>query len=150
MNALVRELNSGGSGLRGTFADGIIHVGETDLNNALASAAAATSGVKLEILAGNRILARFGVVHATVVLPPVSDLAQSPALTFALGSIAVAWGLKRVLKESYVRIQGRYVTVALDAVPVLRPYRELWRYVRQVEMTTTAGVLTMRFRVDID
>jgi len=150
MNALVGELHSGGSGLRGTRADGIVRVGEADLNNALASAAAARSGVKLEILAGNRILVRFGVFHATVDLPPVSDLAESPALTFALGSIAIAWALKGVLKQSYVRIHGRHVTVALDAVPVLRPYRELLRYVKQIEMTTTAGALIVRFHVAIE
>jgi hypothetical protein len=150
MNALVRDLEAGGAGLRGTRAHGIVRVGEAELNNALASAAAARSGVKLEILAENRILARFGIVHATVALPPVSDLAQSPALTFALGSTAIAWGLKRVLKQSYVHIHGRHVTVALDALPVLRPYRELLRYVREVEMTTTAQVLTVRFRVAIE
>jgi hypothetical protein len=71
-------------------------------------------------------------------------------LTFALGSTAVAWALKRVLKQPYVRIDGRHVTVALDALPVLRPYRELLRYVRQIEMTTSAGALTVRFRVAVE
>jgi hypothetical protein len=149
MNALLRELNSGASGLRGTVADGIVRVAEADINNVLATTPAAAAGLKVEIHDDNRILARYGVLHATVVLPPRSDLSQSPELTFALGSVAVAWALKAVLKQPYVRIHGRHVTVDLAGVPALAPYRHLLRHVRQIELTTTAPILTVRFHVAI-
>src|SRR5688500_279392 len=114
MNVLLRELQSGGAALAGTAAAGAIRIAEADLNDAIAPVAAA-SRFKLELHGDNRVLVRFGVFHATVVLPPPSDLSQSSALTFSLGSIAIAWALKAVVKQPYVRIHGRHVIVDLAA-----------------------------------
>ena len=149
MNALLRDLHSGGAGLRGTAGEGVVRIAEPDLNDMLASAAGSAAGLKVEIQNGNRVLARLGALHATVFLPPDTDLSRSPSLTFELGSIAVAWALKRMLKQAFVRIQGRQVAVDLAAVPALAPYRELLQYIRRVDMTTAAGVLTVRFHVAI-
>jgi hypothetical protein len=149
MNAIVRDLYSGGESLRGTTADGIFRVTEADLNGMLAAATTSAAGIKVEIQNDNRALVRFGVLHATVLLPPRSDISESPFLTFALGSIAIAWTLKHVLKQSYVQVHGRLITVDLSQVPALSPYRDLLRYVKTIEMATISRELTLRVHAAI-
>ncbi|MBA3269201.1 MAG: hypothetical protein H0T71_01725 [Acidobacteria bacterium] len=147
MTALIRELESGAARLRGTTLDGTIRLAEPALNQLLASATSA--GLTLAVLPGNRLAARLGMLHATVMLPPISDLSRSPELTFSLASIAIAWALKQVLKQPFIHIHGRSVTIDLAEVPALRGHHHLLRFIRRVELSTEPGVVAAHFHVAV-
>ena len=147
MDALLRELASGAPRLRGTTLDAVIHIAESDLNELMASLS--PTALTLEIQPDNRIVARHGVLHGTVLLPRSSDLSRGPELTFLLASSAVAFALKHTLKQPFLHVRGKHVIVNLAGIPALRQYRELLRYLTRVEIVTARRGLAVRLQVSV-
>lgn len=127
--------------------EGRIRIPESHLNDLLASVV--PKGRSLQIQSNNRIVARVGVLQATVILPPHSDLSRAPELVFTLASLGLAWTLRYVLKQAYLQVHGRQIMVNLAAVPGLDEYRAMLRHVTSLDITTETGVLIVRFRLSI-
>jgi hypothetical protein len=95
------------------------------------------------------VLVRYGVVHARAELPAAIEAGPSPRLTLRLASVLVAMGLKAVVRQPYIHIHGRFLTIALADVPALHPWRDGWRHVKQIRFATAPGALRVGVAVAI-
>jgi hypothetical protein len=100
----------------------------------------------------NRLVVRYGVLHATATLSTALEVGPSPRLTLTLASFVVAVALKAALRQPYVTISGRRVTVHLADVPALQSIRGVWPHVRRVDFSTRRGTVQadVLFAVDED
>src|SRR5688500_4217160 len=97
--------------LSGTHAEGTPRNGGAGINDALHAAHHGVDRTTVEVHENNRLIIRYGVLHAQVMLPPSIDPGPSPRLTVTLASSFIAWGLKAMLRQPYVHIHGRHVTI---------------------------------------
>lgn len=136
--------------LTGSHADGTLQVAQSALNQVLQQlvASSATAPV-VEIHPGNTVVVRYGALHARAELPAVMHPARSARLTLRLASQVVAWGLKALVRESYVHVSGRDLTIELDRVPALHPLREFWPHLRQVTFGTVPHGVRVGFSIVI-
>lgn len=146
---LTREAESGFGRLAGTQLNGTVPVTQRVLNDLLQRVPRAPSGLALEIHPDNRLVARFGFVHATAVLDEVIDVGGAPQIHVELGSSVVAWSLKKALDMPGLSFDGRRVTIDLGAVAALDGYRAYWRYLRTARVRTTAGAIRVEFVVAV-
>ena len=133
--------------LRGTRAEGSLRISEAGINDALHAAQQGAERATVEVRESNRLVIRYGVLHAQVRLPAALDAGPTPRLTLTLASVLVAWGLKATLRQPYVHIHGRHVTVELAEAPVFREWRDAWQHLRRVEFATEPGALGVSFAV---
>ena len=133
--------------LSGTKLAGTLHLDRAAVHDLLRLSS--SQPVSIEIQAQNRILVRYKMFHAHAALPARVQVGSSPQLTVRLDSVVVAMGLKAVVRESFVSIRGRDVTISLAEVPALRPWREWLPHVRSVELSTDAGGVGARFLIEI-
>jgi hypothetical protein len=132
---------------RGLQLKGTIPVPARIINELAREVERVPRDLRIEIEDSNRIVARFGVLRVTAVLADALQLGGSPRITLQLASAVVAWTLRRVLRIPEVTFDGRLVTIDLGRAPALQPYRELLSHVRSVSLTTSPGVLHVRFEV---
>ena len=129
----------------GTHVEGAITVSAAALNELLGTGASPLHGATLDVMPGNQLVVRYGVLHATATLPAAIDTGASPRITVTLASLLVAMGLKAALRQPYVEVSGRRLTICLADVPPLQSIRELWPYVRRVELSTDRGAVRAHF-----
>jgi hypothetical protein len=53
--------------------------------------------------------------------------------------------LKALLRQPYIQLHGRQMTIHLAAVPALDALRPLWPFVRRMELATERGGVRLRF-----
>lgn len=136
--------------LTGSHADGILQIAEAAINDVLRVSAGAATAPVIELLPGNGMVLRYGMWHARLELPSVVDADEVPRVTFVLASVLVAWGLKAFVRQPFVEIHGRHLTVDLAAVPALAEWRDLWKYLQQLTFATAPGALRVGFVVAIN
>jgi hypothetical protein len=122
-------------------------VSETALNELLSRDVSRLRGATLELGPDNQVVVRHGIVRATATLRQAVDMGSSPRATVTLASVIVAMGLKALLREPYIQVRGRELTIHLAAVPALEPFRPIWPYVRRIEVTTERGRLRLHFEL---
>jgi len=128
----------------GTRIEGTISVSSAALNELLATDDSPLRGATLEVAPDNQLVVHYGLLHATATLPEAIDTGASPRVTLTLASLLVAMGLKAALRQPYVEVRGRRLTISLADVPQLRPMRELWPCVRRVDLSTDRDAIRAR------
>jgi hypothetical protein len=118
---------------------------EATLNELLNSHDSPTRGATVEVRPDNQIVFRQGIVRATVTLPHAVEMGAAPRATLSLASVMVALALKAVLRQPYVHVHGRQLTVRLAEVPALRSLHDIWPYLRRVELATEPNGVRLDF-----
>jgi hypothetical protein len=131
--------------LAGTQVQGTVRVSEAALNELLNSDTSRLRGATLQIAPDNRVVFRHGIVRAAVTLPYVIETGPSPRATLSLASVMVAMALKALLRQPYLQVHGRELTIHLAAVPALERFRPIWPYLRRVAVATERGGLRLHF-----
>jgi hypothetical protein len=114
------------------------------LNELLNSPDSPVRGGAVEVRPDNQIIFRQGIVRATVTLPNTVEVGASPRITLSLASVMVGLALKAFLRQAYIEVRGRYVTIHLADVPALESLRAVWPSVRRVELATEREGVRMR------
>ena len=131
--------------LAGTHFEGAFTVAQSTVNELLRMNPAPVSDCTVEVEAGNRLVVRYGVLHATATVDAF-EAGPRPQLRLSLASFVVAMALRAALRQPYVRVSGRHVFVDLGRVPALQPYAAFWPHVRRVDIATAPG----RLHVDVE
>lgn len=137
------------SHLEGTTAAGTIRLAESAINEWLGRTRPGASAPSIDFRPDNQALIRYGVFQARVTLPPALDVGPQPRLTVTLASTMVAWGLKAMLTQSFISVDGRRVTIDLAAVPALQPYREWFPCFTAVHLSTTDSTVAVVFTFQV-
>jgi hypothetical protein len=147
---LKREAASGFPRLVGTRLTGTLPLAEAVLNDAIRRSPRVPPGMRVEILDGNRLMARYGIVSAAAVLDEEVRVGRgAPQISFELASVMVAWALKQAVRLPALRIEGRRVTLdigALDGVDSMHP---LWSCLLRVRLRTTPGQVHIDFEAGV-
>ena len=118
---------------------------EATLNELLNSHDSPTRGATVEVRPDNQVVYRHGIVRATVTLPHAVEMGAAPRATLSLASVMVALALRAVLRQPYVHVHGRQVTIHLAEVPAMQSVRAVWPYVRRVELATEPNGVRLHF-----
>jgi hypothetical protein len=135
--------------LSGSHFEGTIQIAEAAVNDVLSSSRPNSTRVAISMLPENVLLVSYGIFRERVALPRTVALADSPAVTVELTSWTVAIGLGVFLRQPYVRVQGRRVTIDLAGIPALQPWRDVWKHVTTVTLRTAPGVLRVGFAMTV-
>jgi hypothetical protein len=130
----------------GSFATGTLQIGEFAVNEMLATLAPSAA---ITLLPENRVRFQYGPIHAHMEVPHAVETGASPHVTVRLSSVAVAFLMKAVVRQPFVHIRGRDVTVFLADIPALRPYREWWRCVHEMTLRTSPQALRVGFHIAV-
>jgi hypothetical protein len=148
---LQREAAAGFPHLAGTRLKGSVPFDEGLLNETLRHLPGAPAGLALDVLAANRLAARYGIIHATIMLDEEVRVGQGPPqVSFQLASTLIAWTLRQALRIPAVRIDGRRVTIDLGALPGMDRYRPHWSHLRRLRLRTRPGYVHIDFEVGVD
>ena len=116
------------------------------INEVLATLAGPTATApQLELQAQNVVTLRYGVLHARAELPRRVADPQGGRLTIVLASLIVAWALKAAVRQPFLHVHGRKVTVELAAVPALASWRDLWTHLHELRFETAPEGLRVGF-----
>lgn len=127
--------------LTGSSIEADLKVSEATINEWLARGSTSSSHLSVELRAANSVVVRHGVFHARAQLPAAIEPGDSPRLTLVLASIVLAVALRAVVRQPFIHIHGRHVTIDLVSVSGLESWRELWKHVRGLTFVTAPGVL---------
>ena len=137
--------------VRGSRATGTLQIQVHAINEVLATLAGRSSTAPLlELDAQNVVTLRYGVLHARAELPRQVGDPQSGRITVLLASLVVAWALKAAVRQPFLHVHGRRLTIDLAAVPALAAWRDLWRYLQQLTFETTPNGLRVGFLVAVN
>jgi hypothetical protein len=136
--------------LIGTRGDGTIQISEAALNEALTKARTQGTPMSIALLPNNVVHVTYGVFREHVALPRSINPAVSPSLTVQLSSWMVAIGLGMLVRQPYIRMRGRQVTIDLAEIPALQPWRALWSHIPVLTFETLPGALRVGFAIAID
>lgn len=142
-----RQLESGLGGFSGSEVTAEIPLREDLLNELLHRSGGVPNDLRVGIEPGNRLVVRYGVLHATATIGRVT-MTPLPQVHLRLASAAVAWAL-RMMRHPLIELSGRDVTIDLGRVPFVVRYRRLWPHVREVRIGTAAGRLHIRVELAV-
>jgi hypothetical protein len=120
-------------------------VSESAVNELLNLDGSTLRGATVAIRGGNQIVLRYGAFRVRATLPRAIDAGPSPRVTLSLASFVVAFALKAALRQPYISVTGRQLTIALADLPALQRLRGFWSELRRAELTTEPGSV----RVDL-
>jgi len=139
---LRREAATGFPGFAGARVRATVPLTQVLLNELLRRVPGVPPGLVLDIQAGNRLVVRYGLVHAAATLAPEALVGDGPPqILLELESTMIAWTLSKAVAVKGLRITGRRVTIDTGALESLSPYRDYWRHVERLHLQTTAGVV---------
>ena len=140
------EVAAGFPHIAGGRVAGTLRVTQAPLNGALRRLRNLPPGLTLDVHDDNRIVIRYGVVQATMVIVEDVQLGDGgPRLQLMLTSVLVALALRAVVRTPAIFISGRAITVdlaALDRTGRLQPY---WALLRRARLRTTPGHIHIEF-----
>jgi hypothetical protein len=136
--------------LNGSNIEGTIQISEAALNDVLSRSRANRTRVEISMLPENVLLVTYGIFRERVALPRAVALADSPTVTVELASWTIATGLGVFVKQPYIRVRGRRITIDLAAIPALQRWSELWKHVRTMTFRTAPGALRVGFAMTVD
>ena len=127
--------------LKGTTATIELEIAQGAINDVLGRISTGTTRPIIELLPGNTILVRYGLLHARAQLPERSVLADSPTVTLVLASVLVAMAVKAAIRQPFITVHGRHLEIDLTRVATLGAWRHLWRQISELTFTTLPGRL---------
>ena len=136
--------------LNGSRIEGTIQISEAALNDVLGRSRAGQTRVAISVLPENMLLVTYGIFRERVELPRTIAPVDSPTVTVQLASWSVAVGLGVFVRQPYIRVQGRRVTIDLAAIPALERWRGVWKHVDVMTFRTAAGILRVGFAITVD
>jgi hypothetical protein len=138
---LVRQVESGLADLAGTNFTALIPITEEVLNQLLRMSGRMRRDVYLSIEDANRLVVRYGVFHVAARVAGVT-MTPSPLVHLRLSSTVIAWMLHAV-GGSWLRIRGRDVSIDLSGASAFGAHRSLWQHVRDMQVTTSPGIMQL-------
>ena len=132
-----------GSGLRqlvGSRITAAIEVSETVLQDAFRSIREIPPTLTVRVTPANRIVLRYGAVHATAVLHESLDL-RGPRIELELQSGVVAWALQKAIRTPAVTVEGRRLMIDLSRLDRLADFSGVWPHFQSVRFATADGTL---------
>jgi hypothetical protein len=134
----------------GSHAAGTLQIDPRAINEVLAMLAGhGATAPRLELQPHNVVMVRYGMLHARAELPRLADAPQSGQVTVVLASLVVAWALKAAVRQPFIHVHGRRLTIDMAAVPAFASWRDLWRYLQQLTFETTPGALRVGFTLAV-
>jgi hypothetical protein len=131
--------------LGGTRAEGTLRVSESAVNELLNLDGSALRGATIPIGAGHQIVLRYGAFRVRATLSPEIEAGPSPRVTLSLASFVVAFAIKAALRQPYISVTGRQLTITLADLPALQRLRDFWSQLRRAELATEPGSV----RIDV-
>ena len=105
--------------LVGSHAEGSLQIGQQSINHLLTLESKKTAP-SVELLAHNQVVMRYGLMRARAeLLPAATQRASPPNITLRLASTVVAMAMKTFVRQPFVHINGRDLTIVLAADPSL-------------------------------
>lgn len=142
LTTLRREAATGFPAFAGARVHAAVPLTQVLLNEVLRRVEGVPPGLVLDVQPGNRLVVRYGLVHATAALDPDALVGDGPPkILLELDSTMIAWTLSKAVAVKGVDISGRRVTIDLGALDRLTPYRDYWRHIERLRLQTTAGVV---------
>lgn len=135
--------------LAGSRASGTLQLAERAINELLQSLAGAAAQLSIELQSERTLLVRYGMFHAHAQLPLTLAVGESPRLTLRLASLVVAVALKAMVRQPFIRVHGRYVTIELASIPELTAWRDLWKHVQHLAFEVSPGALRVHFVIAV-
>jgi hypothetical protein len=135
--------------LTGTDIDGTVRISEASINELLNDEHSPLRGATISAAPDNELIVRYGIIRARVVLPRTLDVGSAPQVRLRLASVLIALGLKAAIRLSYVRIDGREVTIFIADIPALRPLHQVWQHVKSASLRTEGSAVVMDFRFSV-
>jgi hypothetical protein len=129
----------------GTQIAGTLKVSEAALNELLDTKESPLPGATISVAPDNEVVFRYGVFRARVTLVPWVEVGATPRIRLQLASLLVRLALSRALRQPYIRVSGREVTISLAAVPALHGWREVWPYIKSAGLRTDGGAIVIDF-----
>ena len=132
-----------------THVAGALKLSEAALNELLNTTESPVRGATISVAPDNEVVIRYGMLHARVTLPHVIDVGAAPRVRLRLASLLVGVAVSAALRQPYIRVSGREITIALADVPALHGFREMWPYVKSAGLRTDGRAVVMDFRVSV-
>lgn len=133
----------------GTELHGAISISEKALNELLNSPGSPGRGATITVGRDHDVVVRYGLLHARARLPRAIEVGHAPRLTFVLDSTLVALALRAAVRQPYINISGREVTISLADVPALYRFRDRWRYLSSAGLRTKDRAIVVDCAVSI-
>ena len=143
------EVSAGLRQLVGTRLLAAVEVSETVLQDALHRMRHLPQSLTVRVAPANRIVLRYGALHATAQLLESVDL-RGPRIELELQSGVIAWALQRAITTPAVTVTGRRLTIDLSRVEGLACLSSLWVHLRSVRFATDDGVLFVHIDAAVD
>ncbi len=136
--------------LAGSAAEATLRLAESSINELLRAGEPPLNGATIAIGTGNQVTVHYGMLHARATLEPELEIGRAPRLTVTLASFMVAVALRAALRQPYVTLSGRRLTIDLAAVPALAPMARYWPHLRRVAITTADRTVRLDVSIRID
>jgi hypothetical protein len=136
--------------LSGTDLHGTLQIADHAINEIIALLRSDTSRhLTLEVCPHNIVIVRYGVLHARAELPDAMAPGPTPRITVHLLSWLVAMALKVTVRQPFLHVHGKHLTIELAAIPAPHAWRDLWRSVRRLTFETVSGAVRVGFVVEV-
>jgi hypothetical protein len=133
----------------GTQVAGALKISEAAMNELLNTKGSPARGAAISVAPDNEVVFRYGVLRARATLIGVIDVGAAPRLRLRLASLFVGVALSAALRQPYLRVNGREVTISLADVPALHGLREVWPYVKSAGFRTDGRAIVMDFTFSV-
>ncbi len=133
----------------GTQLAGALKISEAALNELLNTKESPVRGAAISLASNNDVVFRYGMLRARVTQIRVIDVGAAPRIRLLLASLFVGLALSAALRQPYIRVNGREVTISLADVPALHGFREVWPYVTSAGLRTDGRAIVMDFTFSV-
>jgi hypothetical protein len=133
----------------GTQIAGALKTSEAAMNELLNAKGSPLRGGTISLAPDNEVVFRYGVLRARATLIGVIDVGAAPCIRLRLASLFVGVALSAVLRQPYIQVNGRQVTISLTDVPALNRLRDLWPCVKSADLRTEGGAIVMVFTFSV-
>jgi hypothetical protein len=135
--------------LAATEVAGALRISEAAINDLLNTPQSPIRGATLSVAPDNDVVLSYGVLRARVTLPRVIDVGAAPRVRLLLASFLLGLAVGAVLRQPYIRINGRKVTIFLAEIPALSGLRNVWPHVTSAGLRTDGRAIVMDFTFSV-
>ena len=135
--------------LVGTEIAGALTITEVAINELLKSERSPASGATISVEGDNQVVLHYGVLRARVTLPRAIEVGEAPRVKLVLASVLVGLALSAVVRQPYIQINGREVTIFLTDIPALQSLRDVWPHVKSAGLRTEDTRVVMDFEFSV-
>jgi hypothetical protein len=135
--------------LVGTDIAGALAITEAAINELLKSERSPAAGATISVEGDNQVVLRYGLLRARAALPRAIDVGDAPRVKVVLASVLVGLALSAAVRQPYIQVRGREVTLLLADIPALQSLRDVWPHVKAAGLRTEGTRVVMDFRFSV-